>query len=105
MKKGSTWAGLAAVALLFAGCGGGEGAAVTGEAAAPAADPASGGDNGAWRSGRRAGLLEPDGWPSLVGLHWIELPAHYVGHGAHNGIRLAKGPGKMGLLQQQGGKV
>src|SRR5690606_28465734 len=105
MTKWVMGMGVAALVLL-AGCGGGEGGAATaGGSVAPAADPAFVADNDAWRAERRAALLEPDGWPSLVGLHWIELPAHYIGSGATNGIRLAKGPGKMGLLQRQGGKV
>ena len=108
MTKWEMGVGVAALVLL-AGCDGGEGgeggAATAGGSVAPVADPAFVADNDAWRAERRAALLEPDGWPSLVGLHWIELPAHYVGSGATNGIRLAKGPEKMGLLQQQGGKV
>ena len=95
-----------ALALLLAACGGGGGDGAMQEDTGPvAADPAFVADNQAWRAERRARLLEPDGWASLVGLHWIELPAHYVGSGATNGIRLAKGPDKLGLLQQQGGKV
>lgn len=62
-------------------------------------------DNAAWRAQRREQLLRPDGWTSLVGLHWIELKAHYLGSGADNGIRLARGPAKLGLLQQQDGRV
>ena len=94
------------LALLLAACTGGPGgdAAQEGEAQAPA-DPAFVADNDSWRAERRASLLEPDGWASLIGLHWIELPAHYVGSGTTNGIRLAKGPEKLGLLQQQGGRV
>lgn len=95
-----------ALALLLAACGGGGGDGAMQEDTGPvAADPVFVADNQAWRAERRARLLEPDGWASLVGLHWIELPAHYVGSGATNGIRLAKGPDKLGLLQQQGGKV
>ena len=95
-----------ALALLLAACSGGGGDGAMQEDTGPvAADPAFVADNQAWRAERRARLLEPDGWASLVGLHWSELPAHYVGSGATNGIRLAKGPDKLGLLQQQGGKV
>lgn len=95
-----------ALALLLAACTGGSGggAEAEGQARAPA-DPAFVADHEAWRAERRASLLEPDGWASLIGLHWIELPAHYVGSGATNGIRLAKGPEKLGLLQQQGGRI
>ena len=105
MTKRVMGASLASLVLLLAGCGGGDGGAMVGEAAGPVADPAFVAENDAWRAERRAALLEPDGWPSVVGLHWIELPAHYVGSGATNGIRLAKGPDKMGLLLQQRGQV
>ena len=94
------------LALLLAACTGGPGDAASDEEAAQSpADPAFVADNEAGRAERRAALLEPDGWASLIGLHWIELPAHYVGSGATNGIRLAKGPEKLGMLQQQGGRV
>lgn len=97
-----------ALAAMLAACSGG-GTGTAGEAsdganAAPA-DPAFVAENKAWRAQRRESLLKPDGWASLIGLHWIELNAHYVGSGATNGIRLAKGPEKMGMLQRQGGKV
>jgi hypothetical protein len=62
-------------------------------------------DNVIWRTQRRADLLRPDGWTSLIGLHWIELKAHYIGSSADSGIRLVKGPPKMGLLQQQDGRL
>ncbi len=62
-------------------------------------------DENAWRKQRDDNLRKPDGWSSLVGLHWIELKAHYIGSAAGNGIQLALGPPKMGLLQQQDGKL
>lgn len=105
MKTGVVGIAGAALALLLAACGSEEGAGPGTDAATAAVDPAFAAENEAWRAQRRERLLEPDGWPSLVGLHWIELNAHYVGSGATSGIRLAKGPEKMGLLQQQGGKV
>src|SRR5690606_36208543 len=46
-----------------------------------------------------------DGWTSLIGLHWIELKAHFIGSGATNGIRLAMGPEKLGMLQQEGERL
>ncbi|MEN1971995.1 DUF1684 domain-containing protein [Luteimonas sp. MJ204] len=58
-----------------------------------------------WRSERREGLLAEDGWTSLVGLHRLELRAHYVGNSATSGIRLGHGPEKLGLVQQEGGRV
>lgn len=106
MGKG-LWPGVL-LGLVLAGCGGAaptDGNDAADDGAAVAADPAFVAANEAWRAQRRARLLEPDGWASLVGLHWIELPAHYVGSGATSGIRLARGPERLGLLQQQDGRV
>lgn len=89
-------------ALLLSGCARDAGDAAP---AAPAPDIDFLAEDAAWREQRREDLLRPDGWTSLVGLHWIELKAHYVGSGVGNGIRLAKGPPKLGLLQQQDGGV
>lgn len=99
------WPG-ALLGLVLIGCGGG--APTDGNGAADDgvnADPAFVAGNEAWRAQRRARLLEPDGWASLVGLHWLSLPAHYVGSSATSGIRLAKGPERLGLLQQHDGRV
>lgn len=52
----------------------------------------------AWRDKRRENLMKPDGWTSLIGLHWIEPGPHYVGSAADNGIRLAMGPAHFGLI-------
>src|SRR5690606_31989140 len=37
-----------------------------------------------WRDQRLQRLLAPDGWTSLVGLHWIEPGGHYLGSDADN---------------------
>nr|WP_226470465.1 DUF1684 domain-containing protein [Luteimonas panaciterrae] len=76
-------------------------------ASAPAkpASPAFAAEENAWRKERHDNLLKPDGWTSLIGLHWIQLKAHYIGSSPGSGIRLAKGPEKMGLLQQQDDKL
>ncbi|HEY0661352.1 MAG TPA: DUF1684 domain-containing protein [Lysobacter sp.] len=55
----------------------------------------------AWRDERKANLTKPDGWTSLIGLHWIESGAHYVGSDPDNGIRLAMGPAHLGLLDRK----
>lgn len=68
-------------------------------AVAPAADPAFLASGRQWRAERRAELVRPDGWTSLVGLHWIDPGPHYVGSAADNGIRLALGPAQIGLLE------
>jgi uncharacterized protein (DUF1684 family) len=58
-----------------------------------------------WREQRRATLLKPDGWTSLVGLHWLEPGAHFVGSAADNGVRLSMGPAHMGLVTIKGGQA
>ena len=75
------------------------------EAKEPAADINFLADNAVWRNERKEALLKPDGWTSLVGLHWLELKAHYLGSGAGSGIRLAVGPPKLGMLEQRDGRI
>ncbi len=53
-----------------------------------------------WRVARYQDLTRPDGW-ALVGLHWLQNKSHFVGSGATNGIRLAVGPDKLGLLRRE----
>lgn len=62
-------------------------------------------DNAIWRNERKQDLLKPDGWSSLVGLHWLELKAHYIGSSAGSGIRLAVGPPKLGMVEQRDGRI
>lgn len=59
----------------------------------------------AWRTQRQAELTRPDGWTSLVGLHWLDPGTHRVGSGADNGIRLALGPAHLGVFTVRAGKV
>jgi len=56
------------------------------------------GEEQAWRDKRRSDLLQPEGWTSLVGLHWLDPGAHYIGSGAGNGIQLAMGPAHLGMV-------
>jgi len=58
-----------------------------------------------WRAQREARLLAPDGWASLVGLHWIEEGAHFLGSSANSGIRVAMGPPELGLLTLDNGTI
>ncbi|NZA25894.1 DUF1684 domain-containing protein [Luteimonas sp. SJ-92] len=116
MNGKSVWMTVA-LAALVAGCGrspqspedaaamAGAGTSVETEdvAAVPGADPAFVREQEAWREQRRERLLAPDGWTGLVGLHWIELKAHYIG--SASGLRLAKGPPRIGLLQQEGRRL
>lgn len=103
MAKRAGWCALLALLLALAGC-------EKKPAAAPMADAQPSdvqflADNAVWRSQRSAELLEPEGWTSLVGLHWLELKAHYIGRGPGSGIRLEVGPPKLGLVQQDGEHV
>ncbi len=59
----------------------------------------------AWRDERHARLTQPDGWTSLVGLHWIEEGEHYFGSDADNGIRLAVGPAHAGMISRKDGRI
>jgi len=73
------------------------------EPAKPAAVPAAFiAEEQAWRAERHANLTKPDGWASLIGLHWIDEGAHYVGSNADNGVRLALGPPHLGMLERHG---
>jgi uncharacterized protein (DUF1684 family) len=47
---------------------------------------------------RLANLQKPDGWLSLVGLHWLRPGQSFVGSGATKGVRLAVGPDELGLI-------
>jgi uncharacterized protein (DUF1684 family) len=58
-----------------------------------------------WRSERVERLKKPEGWLSLVGLHWIEPGSHKVGSDKHNDLELATGPAHIGALTLKDGKV
>lgn len=93
------------LAALLAACSrdtGPSAAALAARAKARAAFEAS---EQAWREQRRAELTKPDGWTSLVGLHWLDPGTHRVGSGADNGIRLALGPAHLGVFTVRAGKV
>ncbi len=50
------------------------------------------------RAGRLERLQTPDGWLSLVGLHWLSRGNSFVGSGPTKGVRLAVGPDEIGLV-------
>jgi uncharacterized protein (DUF1684 family) len=58
-----------------------------------------------WRSGRVERLRKPDGWLSLVGLHWVEPGVHQVGKADTNDLQLRTGPAKLGTLTLKDGKA
>ena len=51
-----------------------------------------------WRHDRLQRLQKPDGWLSLVGMHWIEPGTTRIGSGDKNGTKLAVGPANIGML-------
>src|SRR5690606_38118411 len=52
----------------------------------------------AWREQRLERLMRPDGFLSLVGLHWVGPGSTFVGSARENGTRLSLGPPQLGLL-------
>ncbi|MEO8159797.1 MAG: DUF1684 domain-containing protein [Arenimonas sp.] len=52
-----------------------------------------------WRKDRVRQLTRPDGWLSLVGMHWLERGNTRVGSGHDNGTRLAAGPLHVGVVR------
>lgn len=52
------------------------------------------------RTARIERLRQPQGWLSLVGLHWIEPGTHTLGRAADNGIVLATGPAHLGEVER-----
>ncbi len=58
-----------------------------------------------WREERKARLTLPDGWTSLIGLHWIQPGEHYFGSDADNGIRLAMGPAHIGMISRKDDRI
>lgn len=51
-----------------------------------------------WRADRVQRLKKPDGWLSLVGMHWIDVGSTRVGSAADNGTRLSVGPAHIGMV-------
>ncbi len=85
-------------ALLSAGAGAGAGAA------APQTSADFKGNHAAWVKEREAELTQPDGWTSLIGLHWVS-GKQSVGSAAGNDIRLRIGPDQLGKVELRDGSV
>lgn len=51
-----------------------------------------------WRAQRIEKLKQPDGWLSLVGMHWLPQGVTRIGAGPANGTRIAVGPDNLGLI-------
>ncbi len=57
----------------------------------------------AWRTQRVERLKAPDGWLSLIGLHWLKDGKNTVGSAKDNDVVLAKGPAHLGTVTLKGG--
>lgn len=84
-------------ASLLAACG-----SSGGDAPVVKVDPQFEADQQQWRTQRYQDLIRADGWTSLIGLHWLEGPAHWIGSGPGSGIRLSAGPARLGMLRREG---
>ena len=58
-----------------------------------------------WRVERVDRLKRPDGWLSLVGLHWLSEGSQTVGSGKDNDVVLAVGPERLGKITLADKKV
>lgn len=58
-----------------------------------------------WRVERAERLQQPEGWLSLVGLHWLSEGASRVGAAPGNDILLAGGPPRVGKVVVENGAV
>lgn len=52
----------------------------------------------AWRAERVAKLREPDGWLSLVGLHFLPAGDSTIGSASDSQVKLPKGPARLGTV-------
>ena len=97
MGKGMKTLVIACIALAAVACQRDDGAAARKAAAEAARQFAA--QEQPWRDERKAKLVAPDGWTSVIGLHWLDPGGHYVGSAPGNGIRLAKGPAHLGMFE------
>lgn len=89
-----------ALSAALAGCGGGDSES-NADAAARAEQSARTAyerEIRAWRDERVERLMRPDGFLSLVGLHWVGPGSTFVGSAKDNGTRLSLGPPQVGML-------
>ncbi|MBO9662389.1 MAG: DUF1684 domain-containing protein [Dokdonella sp.] len=58
-----------------------------------------------WRAQRVERLKSPNGWLSLIGLHWLKDGKNTVGSAKDNDVVLAKGPSRLGTITLKDGKA
>jgi uncharacterized protein len=51
-----------------------------------------------WRTERANRLQAPDGWLSLIGLHWLQSGANTIGSGSDSTLKLSAGPEHFGTV-------
>jgi uncharacterized protein (DUF1684 family) len=66
-------------------------------AAGPVPDDAYAREIQAWRGQRLSRLTAPDGWLTLIGLHFLRDGVNTVGSARDNAVVLAKGPAHLGV--------
>ncbi|HQW80597.1 MAG TPA: DUF1684 domain-containing protein [Pseudomonadota bacterium] len=59
----------------------------------------------AWRIDRLERLQKPEGWLSLIGLHWLTTGEQTLGSAPDNAIVLAAGPAHFGTVRYTNGEV
>lgn len=59
----------------------------------------------AWRADREKEIAGPDGWLTLVGLHWLQPGISSFGSAADSKIQIAGAPAHLGLLTVSGSTV
>lgn len=101
----STLALSVAALLSLAACDGAPPVASAGAIAAPPDAAAFRAEHAQWLAQRESALSAPDGWLSLIGLHWVEPGVHSVGSGEGSAIRLAIGPAQLGQVERRGDTV
>lgn len=94
---------LKAIALLTASFAGVQIMSANVESSPPSAEYAK--QIETWRAQRVERLKAPDGWLSLIGLHWLKDGKNTVGSAKDNDVVLVKGPAHLGAIAVKGGKA
>jgi len=104
MKKGAT---LAVLGIAWMSMNVGANAAPTGPSRADQSvpDAALVKEIEEYRQRRVDGLLKPDGWTAIIGMHWLEPGRYSVGSAADSDFRLAIGPARIGVIEEKDGRA
>jgi len=102
MTNPRSTAALALLALALSACNGESARPPSDAAAAQEAAAAFRAEHAQWVREREDDLRQPDGWTSLIGLHWVEADAQSVGGADGSAIRLAIAPPELGRVERRG---